>query len=76
MKRDTQQNNTQLNGSVVALSAVCADCRKQIQYAECHYAECRHAEGRGAIFYQHQNLLFNSYNFNSQKNIFVCSEFL
>jgi hypothetical protein len=30
MKRDTQQNNTQLNnGSVVTLSAVCADCREQ-----------------------------------------------
>jgi hypothetical protein len=35
----------------MALSAecCCADCRKQVHYAECHNAECRYAECRGAV---------------------------
>jgi hypothetical protein len=39
--------------SVVMLSVIYAECRKQAHYAECHYAECcyaecRYAECRGA----------------------------
>jgi hypothetical protein len=33
-----------INGSVVMLSVIYAECRKQTYCAECHYAECRYAE--------------------------------
>jgi hypothetical protein len=26
-----------------------AECRKLVNYAECHYAECRYAECRGTL---------------------------
>jgi hypothetical protein len=30
--------------SVVMMSVIYGECRKQAHYAECHYAECRYAE--------------------------------
>jgi hypothetical protein len=40
------QHNIKLNAtlhkrSVIMLSVIYAECRKQTHYAECHYAECR-----------------------------------
>jgi hypothetical protein len=47
MKFDAQHNDTQY--SVVMLSVIYAECRKEAHYAQCHYAECRkeahYAEG-------------------------------
>jgi hypothetical protein len=61
MKRDTQHNNVQYNGSVVLLILMYPECLKEAlllchydecryaecHYAECHYAECHYAECRG-----------------------------
>jgi hypothetical protein len=44
MKRDTEHNDTQINGGVAMLSVVYAECRQQTHYAECRHAECRYAE--------------------------------
>ncbi len=53
MKCTTQHNDAQHDGTQFrellcrvsfVLSVICAECRKQSQYAECHYAECRYTE--------------------------------
>ncbi len=56
MKFDTQHN-----GSVVMLSVIYAQCRKQTSYAQCLYAKCRYAECRGA---KPTNVYANKYTTN------------
>jgi hypothetical protein len=57
-----------INGSVVVLIVINAECRKQThyavcRYAECRYAECRYAECRGDVEtdnHFHPRLMFES----------------
>jgi hypothetical protein len=46
------KRSTQLNGSVIMLNVIYAECGNQThyaeyRYAECHYAECHYAEWCG-----------------------------